>query len=499
MISPKQWLETSDHVGHLCPYYRHGNTSELYTHIGADLGTLPAEEKRIDPVAILEYLTKSHILADRTMVQHICRTPWRAKPTHDGWDYAPIPQHGSCRIPAEEVARELRKRLLHETRGYVLDKKRIGILLSGGMDSRVLAGIVRDIQLRGEWNGQVIAFTWGVDGSRDVEYARRISDRFSWEWLHLRLTPETLYNNFFIAADMGAEFAPYHLHAMQRVVDYEGELDAVLAATYGDSIGRGEFSGTHLRNLRSILEGRSFRLIRRRDFWLVLSEVYGSVKHGVVKDVYEYRNLVKMDGQEHNLVEIELMMHYLRRKLMSAMSYVGIHIPLYQIFTHPRVFSFMWSLDPDVRTDDIYRELLGILPGNLHTIPWARTGKVFGSSAGDSDRYSKDHHQYGIWLRRDLRQFIESHVLSETVRSLNMFNERLLKSLLSIWSKARAKSVNKIDEILSWLTSFCIFVEKYRLLSPYDTDVRNVKDTLGYLCGAVTARLYQEATGALHE
>ena len=80
-----------------------------------------------------------------------------------------------------------------------------------------------------------------------------------------------------------------------------------------------------------------------------------------------------------------------------------------------------------------------------------------------------------------------------------MFNERLLKSLLSIWSKARAKSVNKIDEILSWLTSFCIFVEKYRLLSPYDTDVRNVKDTLGYLCGAVTARLYQEATGALHE
>ncbi len=36
------------------------------------------------------------------------------------------------------------------------------------MDSRMLAGVIRELQLRGDWSGQVIAFTWGVDGSRDV-------------------------------------------------------------------------------------------------------------------------------------------------------------------------------------------------------------------------------------------------------------------------------------------------------------------------------------------
>ena len=42
----------------------------------------------------------------------------------------------------------------------------------------------------------------------------RLQGCFSWEWVHLELDAEALYNNIFIAAEMGAEFAPHHLHAM---------------------------------------------------------------------------------------------------------------------------------------------------------------------------------------------------------------------------------------------------------------------------------------------
>ncbi len=268
MISPEEWLETYDHVGHFCPYYCYNNTNKLYICIGEALEMLPVEERRIDPVAIVEYLAKTYVLADRTMVQNINRTPWRARPTDEGWDYAALPEYGFCRISVEEIALNLKERLLDEAINYLNNKKQVGILLSGGMDSRILAGIVKELQLRGEWTGQVIAFTWGIKGSRDVEYAQKIAAMLSWEWVHLELTPEILYNNFFIAADMGAEFAPHHLHAMKKVVDYKNELDAVLAATYGDSIGRAEFSGVHLTKSKPVLEGRCFDLIKRRDLWL---------------------------------------------------------------------------------------------------------------------------------------------------------------------------------------------------------------------------------------
>lgn len=499
MISPEKWLETYDHAGHFCPYYCYNNINDLHVHIGEALGMFPVGERWIDPVAIVEYLAKTYILADRTMVQNISRTPWMARPRGEGWDYAGVPEHGFHRMPAAEIARELKMRLLDEVINYLHGKKQIGILLSGGMDSRILAGIVKELQLRGEWNGQVTAFTWGVKGSRDVEYAQKIAGTFSWEWVHLELTPEVLYNNFFIAAEMGAEFAPHHLHAMQKVIDYKEELDVVLAATYGDSIGRGEFSGTHLIDCQPTLEGRSFYLIKLRDFWLVSSKVYKDVENKVVEDAYGYKNLLNVDNQKHNCVEIELMMHYLRRKLMPAMSYIGMHIPLYQIFTHPRVFGFMWSLDPQIRNDEIYSELLKILPGNLSSIPWARTGKTFGSNEGERDSSSKEHHKYGIWLRHDLHDFIESHVLSETILGLNIFNEKLLKNLVRIWPKAKTISTNKIDEILSWLTSLCIFIRKYNIRSPYGINMQEIKDTLGFLCGSITAWLYQEARERLRE
>ena len=75
MISPEEWLETYDHVGHFCPYYCYNNTNKLYICIGEALEMLPVEERRIDPVAIVEYLAKTYVLADRTMVQNINRTP----------------------------------------------------------------------------------------------------------------------------------------------------------------------------------------------------------------------------------------------------------------------------------------------------------------------------------------------------------------------------------------------------------------------------------------
>ena len=53
-----------------------------------------------------------------------------------GWEYAKLPKHGFRRMPTCEIAKELKSRLLNEAIGYLQGKPLVGILLSGGMDSR---------------------------------------------------------------------------------------------------------------------------------------------------------------------------------------------------------------------------------------------------------------------------------------------------------------------------------------------------------------------------
>lgn len=500
MIFPNEWLKTYNHLGSFYPYYCLGQNNELYTSISSAIENIPLDERLIDPVAVAEFVTKSYVLADRTLVQNISRTPWLARPNGQGdWEYAELPKHGLRRMAADEIARELKSRLLNEAIGYLQGKSQVGILLSGGMDSRMLAGIIRELQLKGDWGGQVIAFTWGVDGSRDVKYAEQIARKFSWEWVHLKLDAEVLYNNFFIAADMGAEFAPHHLHAMSEVARYPG-LDAILAASYGDMVGRADFSGSHLLNLEPILQGRSYSFIKRRDFWLIRRKVFREVGEESVRDAYGYREFLGLDSQKHNYCEIEQYIHYARRKLQAAMSYIGMHVPLYQLFTAPEVFGFMWSFDPQIRNDSVYAELIQLLPGDLADIPWARTGMVFGVKAGDVDPAPKEHHQYGIWLRRDLRDFIQNKVLSDAIMNLGIFNEQTLVKLVKLWPHSNTITTNAIDEIVSWCATLAIFVEKYNVKSPYKFDEANVfDDFVGSVCGNLVAWFYQEAMERVRE
>jgi len=500
LISPSEWLKTYNHLGSFYPYYCSGQNNELYTSISSAIENIPSDERLIDPVAIAEFVTKSYVLADRTLVQNISRTPWMARPNgQGGWEYAELPEHDFRRMPANEIAQELKSRLLDEAIGYLQGKSQVGILLSGGMDSRMLAGVIRELQLRGDWSGQVIAFTWGVDGSRDVKYAQQITRMFSWKWVHLKLDAEVLYNNFFIAADMGAEFAPHHLHAMPKVASYQG-IDAILAASYGDSVGRAEFSGTHLLNQKPILQGRSYSFIKRRDFWVIRSKIFREVKEQMVCDAYSYRQSLGLNSENHNYCEIEQEMHYMRRKLQAPMSYIGMHIPLYQLFTAPETFGFMWSLDPQIRNDSVYAELVQLLPGNLAAIPWARTGMSFGVKAGGVDPTSKQHHQYGIWLRHDLRDFIQTKVLSDAIIKLGIFNEQTLIKLVKLWPHSKTITTNAIDEIVSWLATLAIFVEKYNIKSPYRFDEANVVDDFfSSICGNLMAWLYQEARKRVRE
>src|SRR5690606_28794497 len=133
-----------------------------------------------------------------------------------------LPPHGDSNPDPEVFTQQLKAALVEETLSYVDSAKTVGILLSGGMDSRVVAGIVREIQQNLGGQFQVVGLTWGNETSRDVVYAKQITERYGWEWKHYPLTAERLASNITHMGKMGAEVSPVHLHAMPEIAITSG-------------------------------------------------------------------------------------------------------------------------------------------------------------------------------------------------------------------------------------------------------------------------------------
>jgi hypothetical protein len=483
---PEEFFDRYDHLGNPYPYYVEGGSRVFQASFGTAIGAIESAERRIDPAGAIEVLNKGYPLGNRTLVQGVRRSPWMGRPGHaGGWEYAPIPPHGRETPNLQRFVEQFKSRLHSELGDYVCGRARIGILLSGGMDSRMLAGLLRELQLSREFAGNVVAFTWGLPGSRDVSYAQEIARRYAWDWIHLPLGPETLRENVHLCGLMGAEFAPFHLHGMRRIRDLNG-LDAVIAASYGDMVGRGEFAGRWLYDLKPIVP----RALNR--FGLVKVAVLRDARPAIEEDAFGYRRVVSRD-HEYQYREIEHHMHYTRRLLQGAMGTISEVIPFFQLFTAPATVGAMWALDASLRRDAVYTELLQSLPSDLHDIPWARTGRLFGTAAPILDSLSRNHHAYGRWLRTELRDEIRSLAGGDAIRSLGVFNGPALDTILKIWPLPRTITTNAVDWIVSWLASLAVCVEQYAIRG-LRSSPRSPRDYLeglrgvGHACGYLAAR-----------
>ncbi|MBY5956609.1 hypothetical protein KUV50_00585 [Membranicola marinus] len=476
------WKELTNHLGGVYPFYKvdepvHSfslNIKELLiTNLEND------DQNLLDLVSLISRIYLPYIPGDRTLIKNIHRAPWMSHPENNKWQEHPLPPHKHSIPDRQLFTVELKTALLQEVTRYINSRKTIGILLSGGMDSRILAGIVREYQNTIDPDIIVTGISWGDTNSRDVAYAQRIALQFNWEWQHIKLSAETLYENIRLSSDNGSEVAPFHYHGMDEVSKIEG-LDLILAGSYGDSIGRGEYSGTHITNLSDI----SFK---GKDRFGILKS---SAKKKLTPILEDELSKSSNSNKPIRRREIQQQQHYLRRMLQSCMIHITKSTPLYQIFTAPDVFGKMWALDPSVRDDQWYILLLKDLPGNLLNIPWARTGLPYGQNEGEKDNYTKSYHSYGQWLRNDLRNEVIEAVNSSTIRDLGIFNNKSLDQALSLWSKATTRSVNYLDELFSWMASLKIFLEEKNIKKPKEEFPDQFQDRLNTYQARIYGELY---------
>jgi asparagine synthase (glutamine-hydrolysing) len=472
----KNLFEYSNHLGFVNPYYvrdREGKIKICSSFVEAM--EYLSSEKELDILAATEVLAKNHMLGDRTLVQGINRSPWMAYPDTDQkeWVYHQLPQHGQQRLDKEAIAEELFRLLCIEIAGYVADKKRVGILLSGGMDSRIVAGVLDYLIKSGQiCVDTVTAYTWGNHQTRDVVYAERIAERLGWRWQHFTVGPEELWENFKIAGYRGCEYSGIHLHAMPQVAQATQD-EVMLAGSYGDSVGRAEYSGVHVENLQPITA-------RMRNFGqLIDGKTYRTIEGTWEQDREPYHQLFPCHWNYAQL-ELERQLHYMRRMLNPCMEVINDRVPVFQAFTQPAVFGFMWSLSPDLRNDDIYHALLKNFPTDLSDIPWARTGKIYGETDGEADRFLKTHHTYSQAIHKNLYAKIEERIKNQ--KDWYFINQGAANSILKLIKCLPNHNFDYLERI-SWLVSFSFFLEKYQMTcSPTKTNFgSSAKTVMEYL------------------
>jgi asparagine synthase (glutamine-hydrolysing) len=444
------------HLGFNNPYYIANKVPFVIRKKFSEIIDVFDDELRIDPTSVIELLNKNYIFGDRTMIKGIYRTPWQAKPndSYTQWQYTHPPRHDKKSIPEEEIALLLFEKICNEIEGYISNKKNVGVLLSGGMDSRMVAGAIDYLTKSGRLkNINVTGLTWGNENSRDVVYAKEIATRLGWKWKHYVVGAEQLKNNIYETAMYGCEYSPIHLHAIPQIRD-DNDLDVILAGSYGDSVGRAEYSGIKVKDLPPL--DKSIKNVSG----LINNGVYNSSLKEIKEDIKRYQQLFPAN-ESYMQYEMDYELHYMRRMLNPCMELLTEKSEFYQVFTHPDVFGFMWSIDPEKRNDMVYKHMMKAFKTDLSDIPWARTGLPYMANNGIPDIYSKKHHSYVEIINRELLQELKLLIFSGRLDKLNIFDMENIAVLLKLISKHPINNLYYGERIM-WLASLSLFLENYK-------------------------------------
>lgn len=410
-LSASESIQTAQ-FGGFCPYWTAVDGQVLVADTAEEIIlALPEDKRIIDPVAVLELLQFNYMLGNRTLVQGVQRMPWHATLRGDGVIERRLPlPHANRYVSPQDVAQTLRELLEEELYNVTRNHQRVFLLLSGGLDSRVVAGVLKEIEP--QLQAQIACVTWGHPESRDVVYARRIASWYGWEFFHVPYDHELGWSNIQRGAIWGgAEVTGIHLHGEDWFRGVQPE-NLVVAASFGDSVGRAEFSSVHVKNLSLAPLRNTGRLLHPsliNDLLTLAEKDRETAWEG------------EQTAPDWMRQELDMQENYMRRMLCHAMDYIRQFCSLHQAFTSDEVVSYMWSLSPDCRTDEIYYQLLKDLDFRLYSLPWTRTGVAPDGTTEPDPKLRKEFHEWGKWLRHDLRPRLESLIFSPGLRELGLF------------------------------------------------------------------------------
>lgn len=359
-------------------------------------------------------------------------------------------------------------KILPITRVRAEENNKVGLLLSGGMDSRTLISIILASKPK-----NLTLFTFGNEQSMDVKVARRISRDFALP--HIIIDPNNLstnnalsdFRNYSVQTLMNNSFSSFlHMQSYNQLSGFDGVL---LDGGFGE-IWRREFLYKLAFWSRRKILAKDFDAIllnlrlHRAEFFE--QEVIDRMSKGLQNQIEEIYNQLPLPGEvgvdnwlDLFAIKTRLVNHYSHEQALLDQSLISI-MP----FVQQSVLSNLFGVSPHYRKDGkLYRSIIREYKKELFNYPLAKGDYVmpFGVSSFQiriflklNRMIKKDRprlfHKY--YLLKTLTHQILDIISSRNVLECTFYNRRKIEKIITLISAGTED--NRIWNEIDWLLAF---------------------------------------------
>ncbi|MHA2403304.1 MAG: asparagine synthetase B family protein [Candidatus Kariarchaeaceae archaeon] len=492
----KKLTIANDRFGLYPLYYSHFKGRLVFSPEMKGILCDPDFEKKIDLRSIAEYMRFQHILGDKTFFEELKLLRNASILVYDldrdqvmikeYWDFSQIPEippTTTLNDAVHEAGRLLKASVDRNTVGNY----RFGVYLSGGLDSRVILGMVNRDKF------PVNTVTYGMHDCRDVVYAQRIANLVGSEHHYFEINNGAWVKDYaYLHLDLTEGFHSWiHAHGISVMDQVRSFIDVNLTGFGG---GQSAIDWEDIPLLYSkddlAFTSRLFNLLSQATTWPSLDDAEERM-------LYSPRYANQMIGLAFESL-LEELAHYDHLPYYQRAAYFALCNPdrrLFQYFTvfHRLAFEqrfpfydyeylkFVYALPPEmlfkrrlrrgIILDRIKpmakipydKDNLPITGSELSTV-MARIGKSSKSYLNHKvapifPEYSTLYADYENWLRNELRDWGGEILLSESSMERGLFDLDFVKSL---WERHQSGlEVNMIGKVAPIMT-FEMVMRKFK-------------------------------------
>jgi len=447
---------------------RWGLCSLFYAQCGGHFllagGTLailadPAYRPRVDPVAVAEFCTFEHVLWHRTLLEGVHLLPPASLLSYqDGvlslrsyWDFQFVEEYEDH--PEAWYIERWAHLMRQAVRRCWRDDGSAGVLLSGGLDSRVVLAMMEGLYDR------VHSFTFGIPGCDDARLAQEVASKLGTRHHFFELKPDYLRE----VAEEGVRLTDglkscTHMHVLATLPQVAQWVQVLYTGSLGDSI-----MGDHLRRelLAVYKEDVLARMLFRRyntgfpekeQAQLFSPPLYRQIKGQAFESfrqaLKESRASLAANKREHYSIRQNE-----RRWILEGQRLLRSRVIVRTPFYDNDLVEFMLRVPPGLRMEGyFYQRAFATAFPELAKIPWEATGQPLVPCMRNlgiqfahrlrwrlraaglrfvSPPQHRPYADYDGWMRTTLRPWVESILLDRRTLERGYFNPDYIRNLVA--------------------------------------------------------------------
>lgn len=420
---------------------------------------VPIDKKQINEEAIIEFFTLRHMLTSKTPVEGVNVLP----PAN-----CLVYQHGRINLstywipPFDKRDRTLSLAyyrnntiaLLKSSLNRIMQQQqKVGFLLSGGLDSRLLVGLVNRKHF------PLHTFTRGTTGCMDARLAERVAGKLGTEHHFKAIEPDFLIRNarqgVWLTDGMMTSVDFYALSNIDQIKQYVDKICFGIPAGPIEGLGlsRTFYQAGDEELAKKLYESRGLFLLD----WMqakVLSKGFFEKTRGVVLDNLKQIISGMPFDQSHHKSEYYFLHHYGPRSAIHGPVLARSEVETSFPFIDTDLLDFIYTIPFELRLGRKFEiEVLKHACPDLVKIPWQFSGLPVTMSSHFNVRFmralyrirkeiswrsngfipepsGREQTDWPAWFRTDLKKWLEEMLLGERTSDRGYYNPKGIRSLI---------------------------------------------------------------------